>query len=229
MQLMSYAKNYLKMDKIDRLLDTIEHPERYTQTEIETMLRDPEVKETFDLLDKAKSSIRTIVIPDVEEEWKRFGNKHSNPAMRRSGWLRGIFSRNAAASIAVGVASFTAVAAVIGAGIYHLNNRATAMQDVEVITETGCVISQPDTIKSVVGLNDPVPEIVVFDNESLETILTGIADYYGCNVIFNNDASKSLRLYFRWDRTLSMAETVERLNNFEQIRLTLKGTTIKAD
>lgn len=227
---MSYAKNYLKMDKIDRLLDAIEHPERYTQTEIETMLRDPEVKETFDLLDKTKSSIRPIVIPDVEEEWKRFGKKHCNQAAtRRSGWLRGIFSRNAAASIAVGVASLTAVAAVVGAGIYHLNNRATAIQDVEIMTETGCVTTQPDTIKSIDGVNDPATEIVVFDNENLETILTGIADYYGCNVIFNNDASKSLRLYFRWDRTLSMAETVERLNNFEQIQLTLEGTTINAD
>ena len=45
MQLMSYAKNYLKMDKIDRLLDAIESPNRYTPTEIEAMLKDPEVKE----------------------------------------------------------------------------------------------------------------------------------------------------------------------------------------
>ena len=42
------------MDKIDRFLDAIEYPERYTQSEIDAMLQDLEINELFDLLDKTK-------------------------------------------------------------------------------------------------------------------------------------------------------------------------------
>ncbi len=59
------------MDKIDLLLDAIEHLDRYTPTEIEAMLRDPEVKEVFDLLDKTKASLHTLPDPDIETEWTR--------------------------------------------------------------------------------------------------------------------------------------------------------------
>ena len=62
---MSYAKNFHKMDKIDRLLDAIEHPDRYAPIEIEAMLQDQEVKEVFDLLDKTKSSLQTLPSPDI--------------------------------------------------------------------------------------------------------------------------------------------------------------------
>ncbi len=59
------------MDKIDRLFDAVEHPERYSSVEIKEMLKDPEVKEVFDLLDKTKSSLQAVEIPDIEDEWKK--------------------------------------------------------------------------------------------------------------------------------------------------------------
>ena len=64
------------MDKIDRFLDAIEYPERYTQSEIDAMLQDPEIKVVFDLLDKTKSSLQTQQSPDIEAEWRRFEKNH---------------------------------------------------------------------------------------------------------------------------------------------------------
>ena len=229
MQLMSYAKNYLKMDKIDRLLDAIEYPNRYTPTEIEAMLKDPEVKEVFDLLDKTKSSLQTLPTPDIESEWKRFEENHPTSERKNRFWLTGIMSRNIAATITTAIVSFTAVATIVGIGINQLNQRQEASRPTDVKTEYAEAITKPDSVKTVAQVKGKTPEIIVFDNEPLKTIVDKIAVYYGCKVEFSNEASKSLRLYFRWDQENTLEEVVERLNNFEQIHIVIKDKTIKID
>lgn len=216
------------MDKIDRLLDAIEHPESYTQSDIEAMLQDPEVKEVFDLLDKTKSSLKPIPAPDIEAEWKKFEEGIRASGTHKYNWFKGLFSRNAAASIAIAIASFTGVAAIVGVGISHINNsrEATAMET-EVVLESVIIPDQSDTTK-LTEVNQ-APENIVFDDEPLETIMEKIAAYYGYKVVFNENASKSLRLYFRWNQALPIEEIVESLNNFEQITITMSDKTIKID
>ncbi len=230
MQLMFYAKNFLKMYKIDRLLDAMEHPERYTATEIETMLQDSEVKDAFDLLDKTKSSLQTIVSPDIEEEWKRFETNHGNSEFTHRFWLSRLFSRNAAASIVIGIASFTAVAAIVGVGIHHTHTgQAEATAKIDNVPDSKIVVSRSDTINQVGVDKDVIPGIVVFDDDTFETIISKIAAYYDYDIIFGNASSKSLRLYFRWNQANSIEEVIGRLNNFEHINLTVKDKTIKVE
>ncbi|MDE5876824.1 MAG: DUF4974 domain-containing protein [Muribaculaceae bacterium] len=215
------------MDKIDILLDAIEHPERYTPTEIEVMLSDPEVKKTFDLLDKTKSSLQSIVIPDVEDEWKRFESKHCNSGVSHRLWFRNLLSRNVAASIAICIVSFTAVAAIVGIGISHLKHQETSIPPADINPKTTIATSQTNSPKTEDDEKVLTSEIVVFDNETLENIISRIAAYYEYKVVFKEEASKSLRLYFRWDQALTIEEVVERLDNFEQIHLTINDNTIK--
>ena len=40
-------------DNIDRLLDALEHPENYSDAEVEQILADPEAREVYDMLHKA--------------------------------------------------------------------------------------------------------------------------------------------------------------------------------
>ncbi|MDE7418834.1 MAG: DUF4974 domain-containing protein [Muribaculaceae bacterium] len=217
------------MDKIDRFLDAIEHPERYTQSEIEAMLQDPEVKEMFDLLDKTKSSLQTLQTPDIEAEWKRFEENHPMSERKHRFWLAGIMSRNIAVTIAIAIVSFTAVAAIVGIGINHLNQRHEASRPDDARTEYAEIIAKPDSVVSLELDKDKTPKIIVFDNEPLETIVDRIAGYYGCKVEFGNEASKSLRLYFRWNQENTLEEVVESLDNFEQINIEIKDKTIKID
>lgn len=218
------------MDKIDRLLDAMEHPENYTPNEIETMLQDPEVKEVFDLLDKTKSSLQTIDTPDIEDEWKRFKAEHRYFEKSQKNWLVSLFSRNAAAGIAIAIASVTAVAAIVGVRIHQINKtHETTVKEIDSITESKIPVAPSDTAIPVEYGDFKTVETVVFDNELLETILNSVAEYYECKVAFNNEASKSLRLYFRWNQALTVEEVVDRLNNFEQINLSVKDNTIKAD
>ncbi|MDE6561014.1 MAG: DUF4974 domain-containing protein [Muribaculaceae bacterium] len=215
------------MDKIDRFLDAIEHPEHYTPVELETMLQDPEVKEMFDLLDKTKSSLQTLQTPDIEAEWKSFEKNHLTSKVTHRFWLAGIMPRNVAATITIAIVSFTAVAAIVGIGIDQLNQRQEASVPADVKTEYAKVIAKPDSVKSVEAVNNKIPEIVVFDNEPLKTIAHKIAEYYGYEVEFNNEASKSLRLYFRWNQANTVEEVIESLDNFEQIQIEIIDKTIK--
>lgn len=213
------------MDKIDRLLDAIERPDLYSEKDMEAMLADPEVKEVYDLLDKTKAALEPIPSPDVDAEWKEFERVHRKNSFR----VLYLFSRNVAASIAIGIASLAAVAAVVGVSVnYALNQKAEtpSAETAAVVKET--VVSNDSTVLSD-GVPAVVPEIIVFDNEPLKTIADRIAEYYGYKAQFSYEAPKTLRLYFRWNQAQTLDEVVESLNNFEQIHISVKDRTIKID
>ncbi len=217
------------MDKIDLLLDAIEHPDRYTPTEIEAMLQDPEVKDVFDLLDKTKSSMQTLPDHDIETEWKRFEKNHPTSKNTHRFWFPGILSRNIAASIAIAIVSVTAVAAIVSIGINQLNQHQEASSQNDVKKEYSEVIAFQPNEKSAEPDKHTAPEIIVIDNDPLKTIAGKIAEYYGYKVEFLSEASQSLRLYFRWNQEEAIEEVVESLNNFEQITINITDKTIIID
>lgn len=218
------------MDKIDRLLDIIEHPDRYSEKEIEALLSDPEISEVYSLLDKTKATFSPVPTPDIDAEWDRFSDAHAHPAGQiRTYRIFYFFSRNLAASIAIGIASIAAVAAVVGVSVnYTLNHKETATSTETVAMATENTVPN-DTIVSVEETSATAPETIVFDNEPLETIANRIADYYDYKAEFSTDAPKTLRLYYRWNQAQTLEEVVESLNNFEQIQITIQGKAIKID
>lgn len=216
------------MDKIDKLLDTIEHPERYSDAEMKMMLADPEVKRVYEMLDKTKASLTPISTPNVDAEWESFRNAHGNIQTTGKFNIFNLLSHKVAASIAIGIASLAAVAAVVGVSVNYAINKKTG-DIVEVVPTAKENIISSDTIVVIEEAPDEAPETIAFDNEPLETIIHRIAQFYGYTAEFSTDAPKSLRLYFRWNQALPLDEIVERLNNFEQINLTVKDKTIKIE
>ncbi len=220
------------MDKIDRLLDAIEHPDRYSEKEMEAMLADPEVMAVFALLDKTKASLTPIAAPDVDAEWEAFQSSRRVPdggAKRRPAILS-LFSRNIAASVAIVIASLAAVAAVVGVGVNMALDRKAESPATEIaaVAKEDAVAATTATAGEVPAA---VPETVIFDNEPLEAIAARIAGYYGYRVEFAGEASRSLRLYFRWNQAQTLDEVAESLNNFGQIHITVhtQGRTIIID
>ncbi len=222
------------MDKIDRLLDIIEHPDLYTEQEIETMLADPEVRKVYDLLDKTKATLTPVPTPDVAAEWHAFKSSHTvknSPAAPRQKSpyrLLKFFPRNIAAAVALGIVSLAAVAAAVGVGVsFMLDKKVSEPVDEEAVAAESS--ESQDTLIVADETLAPMPETIVFDNETLELIAERIGEYYGFNVEFASEAPKSLRLYFRWNTRERIEDAVESLNNFEQIHLTVEGRTIKID
>ena len=217
------------MDKIDLLLDAIEHPDRYADKEIEAMLADPEIREVYSLLYKTGVSLKPNATLDVDAEWEMFKTNHPDVHQPKKFRLLNLLTRNIAASIAIGIASIVAVAAVVGISVNHAFNHKGKSTTPAVAKVESAVVGSTDTIMSVSDTTAVAPGIIVFDNEPLETIANRIAEYYGCKVEFSADAPKTLRLYFRWNQSQTLDEVAESLNNFEQIHLSVKNKTIKID
>ena len=217
-------------DKIDRLLDALEHPENYTDTEVEQILSDPQAREVYDMMRKTADASAPVPQINLDEEWQRFESKQTRrkPVILR--WLPFMASRNAAAVVLALVGTLAVVAATIGVTHYFGTQKDLVQtQQTEQHEQTVAAnidVAPADTIRV-----EEVPrhDTILFKGESLETILTDIANYYGASVKFNQDAAKSLQLYFEWNQALPLNEVVEQLNNFAQINITLtdKVLTVK--
>lgn len=217
-------------DNIDRLLDALEHPENYSDAEVEQLLTDPDTREVYDMLHKVADASAPVSEINLDEEWRRFEAKQPkrSPVILR--WLSSMASRNAAAVVIALVGTLAVVAATIGVTRYFNANKEMAQTEKsEPQKQTAIADSKVAPTDTIPTETTPLPETIVFKGENLEKILADIAGYYGVTVKFNQDAAKSLQLYFEWDQSLPLNEVVEQLNNFEQIDITLtdKALTVK--
>ena len=214
-------------DKIDRLLDALEHPENYTDAEVAQILTDPEACDVYDMMRKTANASAPVPQINLDEEWQRFEAKQTRrkPVILR--WLPFMASRNAAAIILALVGTLAVVAATIGVTHYFgtqkdlAQTQQTEQQEQAVVAKTDIAPADTIPVEKV-----PLPPTILFKGETLETILADIAKYYGVSVKFNQDASKSLQLYFEWNQALPLNEVVEQVNNFEQINITLTDNVL---
>lgn len=217
-------------DSIDRLLDALEHPENYSDAEVEQLLTDPEAREVYDILRKTADVSAPVPEINIDDEWRRFEAKHPKRRPLIFRWLSFVASRNAAAVVIALVGTLAVVAATIGVTHYFIADKELAQtEQTEPQKRTNIAnanVAPTDTIPSE---TTPLPETIVFKGENLERILADMARYYDATVKFNRDAAKSLQLYFEWDQSLPLNEVVEQLNNFEQINIILtdKVLTVK--
>ncbi len=217
-------------DNIDRLLDALEHPENYSDADVEQLLANPEAREVYDMLRKTADASAPVSEINLDEEWRCFEAKQPKrrPVILR--WLSFMASRNAAAVVTALVGTLAVVAATIGVTHYFNANKEMAQtEQTEPQKQTAIADSNVAPTDTIPAETTPLPETIVFKGENLERILADMAGYYGVTVKFNQDAAKSLLLYFEWDQSLPLNEVVEQLNNFEQINITLtdKALTVK--
>ncbi|MDE7125020.1 MAG: DUF4974 domain-containing protein [Muribaculaceae bacterium] len=208
------------IEKYDLVLDTIEHPDKYTVESLNEILSDPEAREIYNLLCMADSVIKADKYIDVDAEWKDFSKKYDACRHRSFLW----FSGRAATIAAIVCSSLMAVAATIAVTVAVTGHIPESANDN--ITESkvppATVGIQPDTVKK-------ITYPVMFEDESLDSIMQSISSSYGVDVIFNNKKSASLRLYYRLDPTLPLDEVISQLNTFNQINIRRNGNIITID
>lgn len=131
---------------------------------------------------------------------------------------------------AVVVTSLAAVGMGVGIGVSISNRRDAAASVSEVKTrpseQTLAVTAHDSAVEIVSRDASDIPATVEFENETLETILGRIARAEGLEVRFVSEKPKELRLFFVWDTTQPLEETIERLDNFESFDISLNGRTI---
>ena len=60
----------------------------------------------------------------------------------------------------------------------------------------------------------------VYEDAELATILNEIATFHQCEVVYKNEASKHLRLYFTWNKKVTIDDIIDTFNKFERIHIT---------
>ncbi len=189
-------------DNIDRVIEAIDYPERFSDAEIAEMLQDPSAHEFYDMMSRVSDALSQTPQPDIDREWAEFAANHF-PTRKAVNFLFG--SRKAVAVTQIAVASLAVVAATVG--ITH-----SFFRDEEPLTEAIADDGKPATIADtgIVTESIEVPvanqdENVVFRNETFGNIISIIGKHYGATVNFNDVESKNLRLYFRWDKSDSLS------------------------
>lgn len=217
-------------DNIDRLLNALEHPENYSDAEVEQLLADPEAREVYNMLRKTADASAPVPEINLDDEWRRFEAKQPKGRPNILRRLSFMVSRNAAAVVIALVGTLAVVAATIGVTHYFNANKEMAqIEQTEPQRQTAIADSNVAPTDTIPAETTPLPETIVFKGENLERILADMAEYYGATVKFSQASAKSIQLYFEWEQSLPLNEVVQQLNNFEQINITLidKVLTVK--
>ena len=209
-----------KNEKIQMLLDMQEHPENYSEQELKTMLKDPEVRELMEATALLKQAMIWERLPvNVDAEWQRFAGQHIADSKPRRGWMK-------VAAVFLGVLF---VSGITFAAI-HIVRMVNSQKSQTVQTEQPMTAKASTTIPADTVKTDTIaPKIIRYDEATLQKILTDMGEYYCLRVELRNEDAKTLRLFFQWNQRQEASKVLEQLNTFERIHLVLNDSTIIAE
>ena len=222
------SKTMSTMNKDEKrlmLFDMQEHPEKYTDEQVERLLADEEAQEFLRDLAMArmagkKSAPKKV---DVDKAWKEFSEKRNKAKSISNGANTSYRNRMQIAASIIGIIflSGVALAAVqngwlkFAASDNAADNKTTTEQTVKQMS------SAADSLKAVTA--EPKDSLdmkpVVFDNAELGTILTQMADFYHVKVRYDNADTQHVRLFFNWNKAKTLEQNLEILNAFDRIQI----------
>ena len=211
--------NMNKNEKRMMLFDMQEHPEKYTDEQIEHLLADEEVKEFLRDLAMARMAGKkaTPKKVDVDKAWKEFSNGSYRNRMKIAASIVGIIFLSGVALAAVqnGWLNFSTSDKVV-------DNKVMTEQIVPSNTLAN------DSLKAMTV--EPTDSLdmkpVVFDNAELGTILMQMADFYQVKVEYMNANTQHVRLFFNWNKTKTLEQNMELLNAFDRIQIEYADGTL---
>lgn len=234
-----------KMDsqKWDMLLDLLEHPEKYSETQKDELLGDEEVNELYQQLVETRQSLdfakskEKMKMPSIDAEWEKLKEEKQqkeemsqNAETQQTAKLFSLWSpmRKVAAVAAVLVVSGITFAAI------HLVTRSHQPSD---NSNTELVASQKDSIQQVSAPQKSNIEEktdsaslaqlpLVYENAELQNILTPIAGYFHLQVTYQNESARHIRLFLQLEKNMSLDDIIELLNHFEKVNIRHEGQTL---
>lgn len=201
------------MEKINQVIDMVEHPERYSEAQVDDILQDEECRQTYLTMMEMRMAFDKKDMEenlDIDQEWQHVKKR------QHFAWFK-----IAASLVGVMLLSGIAIAAVHSYRASHLS----ANHDV---ADTMVVASHHTTVAPVSQSEEEktaLPKQVIhktFDNVPLATMLAEMAKYYGVSVEYRNADAKQLRFYYEWNSEDALSKVVEELNHSQQMNLSLE-------
>ena len=237
--------NPQKMDsqKWDMLLNLLEHPEKYSETQKDELLGDKEVNELYQQLIETRQSLdfakskEKMKMPSIDAEWEKLKEEKQqkeemsqNAETQQTAKLFSLWSpmRKVAAVAAVLVVSGITFAAI------HLVTRSHQPSDKY---NTELVASRKDSIqqfsapqKSNIEEKSDSASLaqlpLVYENAELQNILTPIAGHFHLQVTYQNESARHIRLFLQLEKNMSLDDIIELLNHFEKVNIRHEGQTL---
>lgn len=218
------------MEKINQVIDMVEHPEKYSEAQVEDILRDEECRQTYLTMMEMRMAFDKEDVEqklDVDHEWQilmehqtlQKGQKQSDASkMFRYHFT---WSKIAASLAGVLLLSGLAIAAVHS---YHASRQAIAQNDADTVKtalykKTIEPVGQTSVEQTV---HQKEVKHKTFDNVPLAAMLSEMAKYYGVNVEFRNAEAKQFRFYYEWNSGDALTKVVDELNHSQQMNLSLE-------
>ena len=239
-----------KMDsqKWDMLLDLLEHPEKYSETQKDELLGDEEVNELYQQLVETRQSLdfakskEGMKMPSIDAEWEKLKDEmklkekqqkeemSQNAETQQTAKQLPLWSpmRKVAAVAAVLVVSGITFAAI------HLVTRSHQPSDKN---NTELVSSRKDSIQQVSAPQKSNIEEkadsaslaqlpLVYENAELQNILTPIAGHFHLQVTYQNESARHIRLFLQLEKNMSLDDIIELMNHFEKVNIRHEGQTL---
>ena len=229
--------------KWDMLLDLLEHPEKYSETQKDELLGDEEVNELYQQLIETRQSLdfakpkEGMKMPSIDAEWEKLKDEmklkeemSQNAETQQTAKLFPLWSpmRKVAAVAAVLVVSGITFAAI------HLVTRSHQPSDKN---NTELVASRKDSIQQVSAPQKSNIEEkadsaslaqlpLVYENAELQNILTPIAGHFHLQVTYQNESARHIRLFLQLEKNMSLDDIIELLNHFEKVNIRHEGQTL---
>ena len=196
-------------DKLSKVLDATEHPEQYTDEQLEELLSDEECADYYRLMCDAASAYaatRTETDEELEAEWQRLQHRSARPVL---------FSIRKIAAVVIAILALTGISyAAVSLMTDHEDTLSTNTE----MTETPSSLPDSPT--------EPADTVQTFQNVELQDILTAVAAHYQLQTEYRNEQSRHVRLYIKWNKSEGVETMLERLNKFDKVTLTLSDNKI---
>lgn len=218
------------MDKFEKILDIIDHQEKYSDEEIREILQDEECRKLYQTMMEVDSALENpSPIINVDEEWEKFSQEHQlqEEATQNAAQEAASHPITSWRKLAASIAGFVLISGIAFAAIHTYIKR--SQEPTQVTADTHPEVIKSDSAKQVAGkdsLTHPKPEKPAihktFENVAFEKMLSEIASYYDLQVKFENNEDKTLRLYYEWNSHSNIENIVKELNQFENVNIELQ-------
>ena len=237
--------NPQKMDsqKWDMLLNLLEHPEKYSETQKDELLGDEKVNELYQQLVETRQSLdfakskEKMKMPSIDAEWEKLKDEmklkeemNQNAETQQTAKSFPLWSpmRKVAAVAAVLVVSGITFAAI------HLVTRSHQPSDKN---NSELVASHKDSIQQVSAPQKSNIEEktdsaslaqlpLVYENAELQNILIPIAGHFHLQVTYQNESARHIRLFLQLEKNMSLDDIIELMNHFEKVNIRHEGQTL---
>lgn len=188
-------------EKLQRLLEMQEHPERYTEEEIRQLMTDEECRQLYEQMVRATDAIFS----------EKVTAKETTAIAPQRRWIQ-------VAAAFIGVLMLSGIAY---AAIHIISNVGGDMKSPT--QEARVSIQQPQRQNQATEeITDSIPQTRIFENVPLDEMVSELASYYNKVADVQNAQAHDLRLYYKWELKDKIEDVMDDLNHFDHVNLVLE-------